>query len=90
MHPLCYKILYQEYADKSDFPPQIEAYVLEVNNGIADQEDPEFAKFKDLNHLPDGASYGFVEIDMSPLVSEQVYKEFEKQISYRERHRKRK
>lgn len=64
--------------------------MLEVNHGIADQDDPEFQKYKDLSHLPDGAPYGFVEIDMSNLVSEAVYRDFEKQIAYRERHRKRK
>jgi hypothetical protein len=32
-----------------------------------------------IDHLPDGAPYGFVEIDLSPpLVNEQVYKQFEK------------
>ena len=40
--------------------------------------------------MPDGATYGFVEVDMSNLVSDQVYSQFEKQIAYRERHRKRK
>ena len=88
LHPLCLKILQHEYL--SSLPSQIEACVLEVNHGIADQEDPDFAKFKDLSHLPDGASYGFVEIDTSPLVSDHVYRDFERQISYRERHRKRK
>ena len=44
-----------------------------------------------VSHLPDGAPYGFVEIDMSPpIVSESIYRQFEKQISYRERLRKRK
>lgn len=43
-----------------------------------------------MNHLPDGANYGFVEIDMSSLVSPSVFREFEKQINYRERHRQRK
>ena len=39
-----------------------------------------------VDHLPDGAPYGFVEIDMSPpLVGELIYEKFEKQISYRER-----
>lgn len=46
---------------------------------------------KCIDHLPDGAPFGFVEIDMSPpVVNEQVYNQFEKQISYRERQRKRK
>jgi hypothetical protein len=43
-----------------------------------------------LDHLPDGAPYGLVEVDMTPLVSDSVYKEFEKQLGYRERQRKRK
>ena len=47
-------------------------------------------KNKVLNHLPDGAPYGFVEVDMSALVSDSVYRDFEKQLAYRERHRKRK
>ena len=47
-------------------------------------------KNKVLSHLPDGAPYGFVEVDMSALVSDSVYRDFEKQLAYRERHRKRK
>ncbi|CDW89218.1 zinc c3hc4 type family protein [Stylonychia lemnae] len=90
LHPLCYNILYQSYEKYDDFPKQIEAQVLEVNQGIADQDDPDFKKYQDLNHLPDGSPYGFVEVDMSSLVSESIYREFEKDISYRERHRKRK
>lgn len=43
-----------------------------------------------VDHLPDGAPYGFVEIDMSPpIVSDAVYRQFDKQMSYRERQRKR-
>jgi len=43
-----------------------------------------------VDHLPDGAPYGFVEIDMSPpIVSNAIYDKFEKQISYREKQRKR-
>ena len=43
-----------------------------------------------VDHLPDGAPYGFVEIDMSHLVNPSIYDKFDKQISYRERQRKRK
>jgi hypothetical protein len=43
-----------------------------------------------VDHLPDGAPYGFVEIDMSNLVNPSIYDKFDKQISYRERQRKRK
>jgi hypothetical protein len=37
--------------------------------------------------LPDGAGYGFLEVDLSHIVSEAVYRDFEKQLAYRERHR---
>lgn len=72
--------------------------MLEIEHAIADIDERDYmAKrwgvggdyHKCVDHLPDGAPYGFVEIDMMPLVSESVYKQFEKQVSYRERQRKR-
>lgn len=73
--------------------------MLEIEHAIADQDDRDYmAKrwnvggdyHRCVDHLPDGAPYGFVEIDMSPpLVGELIYEKFEKQISYRERQRKR-
>ena len=61
-----------------------------MNYGVVDQYDPEFKKYPHLNHLPDGAAYGFVEIDMGPIVDDQVYRNFEKQLYQREKQRKRK
>jgi hypothetical protein len=49
-----------------------------VNHGIADIDDPEFFKHKHLHHLPDGAPYAFVEVDLSHLISNSVYREYEK------------
>lgn len=69
MHPLCYKLIYENYADYGGFPEQIEAQVLEINHSIADIDHNEFAKLRELHHLPDGAPYSFVELDMHSLVS---------------------
>lgn len=71
---------------------------MEIEHAIADEEDRDYmAKrwgvggdyHRCVDHLPDGAPYGFVEIDMSSVVTEAVYHKFDKQISYRERLRKR-
>jgi hypothetical protein len=43
-----------------------------------------------VDHLPDGAPYGFVELDLEGLVSESVYSKFEKLITSRNKQRKRK
>eukprot|EP00347_Sterkiella_histriomuscorum_P022185 403331374 len=90
LHPLCLNVLQQEYKESDSYPNQIEAQVLEINNSIADIDDPEFYKQPVYHHLPDGAPYSLVEVDLSNLVSDQVYRQFNKEISYRERHRKRK
>jgi hypothetical protein len=38
--------------------------------------DPEFKKHPKLNDLPSGLPYGFVEVDMSHVVSQAVYRDF--------------
>lgn len=43
-----------------------------------------------VDHLPDGAPYGFVEVDLESIVSDAVYSKFEKLITSRNKHRKRK
>jgi hypothetical protein len=43
-----------------------------------------------IDHLPDGAPYGFVELDLQPpLVSPEVLSKFEKLLANRDRQRKR-
>jgi hypothetical protein len=64
--------------------------VAQIDYSVADQDEKVFNSHRYLSHLPDGANYGFVEIDMSALVSPCVFREFEKQINFRERHRQRK
>jgi len=53
--------------------------VLEISHAIADQDDREYmAKHwgvtgdyhRCVDHLPDGAPYGFVEVDLEGLVSQ--------------------
>lgn len=105
LHPLCFKMLDQQYqVDKSlnteqvKFPLTLEASVLEIEHAIADQEEVDFMSkrwgvggdyHRCVDHLPDGAPYGFVEIDMSDLIYPEVYSKFEKIISNRDRQRKR-
>jgi hypothetical protein len=80
--------------DQITYPLTLEATVLELDHGIADLDDREYLQKKlgenlrFIEHLPDGAPYGLVEIDMQGLVSEAVYRKFEKQLSQRERTRK--
>jgi hypothetical protein len=61
------------------FPLTIEAPNLEISHAIADQDDREYmAKHwgvtgdyhRCVDHLPDGAPYGFVEVDLEGLVSQ--------------------
>ena len=63
----------------SNFPLTLEAPVLEISHAIADQDDREYmAKHwgvtgdyhRCVDHLPDGAPYGFVEVDLEGLVSQ--------------------
>lgn len=72
--------------------------MLELESSIADQDElASLAKrlgvggdyHHCLDHLPDGAPYTFIEIDMTPSVSPAIASRFEKQLSYRERQRKR-
>lgn len=103
MHPLCFKLLDQQYLVDNDqqvtYPLTISGQVLEIEHAIADEEDRDYMQkrlgvggdyHRCVDHLPDGAPYGFVEIDMSHLVNPAIYDKFDKQISYRERQRKRK
>lgn len=80
------------------FPLTFEATVLEIQHAIADQDDRDYmGKFwgaggeyhRCVDHLPDGAPYGFVEIDVEGLVSHQIYQKFEKVITSRDKQRKR-
>lgn len=69
-------------------PLSIEGKVLEIDYAIADQDDKDYMAKRlgvggdyhlCVDHVPDGAPYGFVEIDLSPdLISESVYMKFEK------------
>jgi len=43
-----------------------------------------------VDHLPDGAPYGFVEVDLEGIVSQSVYSKYEKLIASRDKQRKRK
>lgn len=81
------------------YPLTLTGQVLEIEHAIADEEDRDYMLkrlgvggdyHRCVDHLPDGAPYGFVEIDMSHLVNPAIYDKFDKQISYRERQRKRK
>ena len=81
------------------YPLTLSGQVLEIEHAIADEEDRDYMQkrlgvggdyHRCVDHLPDGAPYGFVEIDMSNLVNPSIYDKFDKQISYRERQRKRK
>ena len=70
------------------YPLTLEAHVLEIEHAIADQDERDYMSKRwgvggdyhhCVDHLPDGAPYGFVEVDMSPpIVSESVYRYFEK------------
>mmetsp|Transcript_742 Transcript_742/g.800 ORF Transcript_742/g.800 Transcript_742/m.800 type:complete len:157 (+) Transcript_742:182-652(+) len=74
-----------------DLPLQFEAEALEVKYFMADPYDHQnFSKNAFLSHLPYGSSFGFAEVDMSKLVSKWVEKDFERQIGYREKMRKKK
>ena len=81
MHPLCLKIVDTMFGEEmvNKFPLTLEGHILEIESSIADQDErPQLAKrwgvggeyHHCIDHLPDGAPYGFVEIDMSPNVSE--------------------
>jgi hypothetical protein len=82
--------LQSQYYDYDSLPLSIEGQVTEITYHLANPNDQFFYKCPYLNHLPYGATYAFVELDLSDHVSESVYKEFRKQIEYREKQRKKK
>lgn len=78
LHPLCFKLLDQQYLVDNDnqvtYPLTLSGQVLEIEHAIADEEDRDYMQkrlgvggdyHRCVDHLPDGAPYGFVEIDMS-------------------------
>ncbi len=98
LDPLCNKIIQTDYfrndiqANNTEYnnflelPLQIEGEILEITNHIADPYDHKnFGKQPYLNHIPNGANYGFVEIDLSQLVTSYVQRDFEREISYRDK-----
>lgn len=61
---MCTKVLRAEYNSYENLPLKIEGKVLETSNFVADPDELEFKKSSYLNHLPHGATFGFVEIDL--------------------------
>lgn len=87
LHPLCSKILNAQHAEPGTYPLTLTGHVLELETSIADQDElaglaKRLAVGGDyhhcLDHLPDGAPYTFVEIDMTSSVSPTIASRFEK------------
>eukprot|EP00951_Prasinocladus_malaysianus_P002193 scaffold15585_cov50-Prasinocladus_malaysianus.AAC.1 len=70
----------------SNFPRTLESRVLEVENMI--QSDAMRRKLKYLQHLPLSASFQFLELDLSSILSSSALKPFESEIAARAKRRK--
>ena len=83
LHPINYNVLISEYEDEESIPTEITAKILEIE---VYQMSPIFKnKFNYLNHIKDGNIFYLVEIDLKPLVSNIVLKQFHTVLKERSR-----
>ncbi|MFM7858381.1 MAG: hypothetical protein ACKO96_42295, partial [Flammeovirgaceae bacterium] len=85
LHPINYNVLLAEYEDEESIPTEITGKILEIE---AFQMSPPFKnKYNNLNHLRDGNMFYLVEIDLKPLVSNIVLKQFHSVLKERSKAR---
>ncbi|KAL9654600.1 hypothetical protein ABK040_006662 [Willaertia magna] len=84
LHPLCSKILLSQYGnDFTIFPSKLEnCKILEIETTELDEDLRR--RYPILRHLPCGCFFSLAEIDMKPLVSQEVYSQFLEDIKHRQ------
>lgn len=88
LHPLCLKILLNEYGSYDNLPLEVESTILEIEELSMNEMNRK--KYKAISHLPKAAEFKFLEVDMTSLASTHTLQAFEKQIKGRESVRQKK
>lgn len=86
LDPLNMKMLLMQYGnDFESLPPRIKANIIEMKHI---QMDEHFRKRNTYFHsVPLGADLALVEMDVTPFISKETYKQFEKEVVHRAQHR---
>ncbi|ORX92306.1 hypothetical protein K493DRAFT_263583 [Basidiobolus meristosporus CBS 931.73] len=88
LHPLDIKILREEFGAYENFPDEISAPMISLEESTIN---PELRKrFKYLSHLPVSCDITFVEIDLKNIVSKKTFNMFANELRQRKSKRKQK